>query len=48
MMQYFNDIYYQLVQYANRLSPQQWVVGLTVTLLIGIFCLRGYGSRSNY
>jgi hypothetical protein len=48
MMQYFNEIYYQLMHYANRLSPQQWVIGLTITLLIGIFCLRGYGSRSNY
>jgi hypothetical protein len=48
MMNYLNDLYYQLLNYANRLTPQQWVMVLTVTLVLGMLCLRGYGSRSNY
>jgi hypothetical protein len=48
MMYYLHDLYYQLLNYANRLTPQQWVMVLTVTLVLGMLCLRGYGSRSNY
>jgi hypothetical protein len=48
MMYYFNEIYYQLLHYANRLSPQQWVLLLAIMLFLGIFCMRGYGSRSKY
>ncbi len=48
MMNYLYDIYYQMLQFANRLTPQQWVMLLTVTLILGALCLRGYGSRSRY
>ena len=48
MSNYFSEIYYQTVHVANRLTPQQWVMVLTVTLVLGLLCMRGHGSRSNY
>jgi hypothetical protein len=48
MMQHFNGYYYQIMHYANCLSPQQWVMLLAIMLIVGILCMRGFGSRSNY
>jgi hypothetical protein len=30
------------------LNRQEWFVVLIVTLALGMLCLRGFGSRSNY
>jgi hypothetical protein len=48
MMHYFNGMYNQMLHHANQLSPQQWVMLLAIMLGIGVLCLRGFGSRSNY
>jgi hypothetical protein len=45
---YLDNIYTQMLHFANRLSPQQWVMMLTLTLVVGVLCMRGFGSRSNY
>jgi hypothetical protein len=47
-MNYLSGLYNELMNYANRLSPQEWVMVLVVTLVLGVLCLRGFGSRSNY
>jgi hypothetical protein len=48
MMHFLYEFYNQMLRYGNRLSPQQWVMLLVVMFVLGIFCLRGFGSRSNY
>jgi hypothetical protein len=48
MLSYLYEIYYQMLHFGNRLSPSQWVMLLTISLILGALCMRGYGSRSNY
>jgi hypothetical protein len=37
-----------VIHYADRLNPQQWLLVLGVVIIIGLVCLRGFGSRSQY
>jgi hypothetical protein len=48
MLKFFNETYYLVLNYAYKLSPQEWVLVLAIMIVLGIFCLRGFGSRSNY
>ena len=32
----------------DRMGIQEWMLVLVGAIVIGFFCLRGYGSRSNY
>ena len=32
----------------DRLSPQGWLLVLACVILVGIVCMRGFGSRSGY
>jgi hypothetical protein len=34
--------------YLAHMSPTGWFVGLVVTLLVGIACMRGFGSRADF
>ena len=43
-----HDVYRDLMRYADHLSIQHWLVILLVAVVLGFFCLRGFGSRSNY
>jgi hypothetical protein len=38
----------EILHLANRLDPQQWLLVLVVLIIIGLVCLRGFGSRSQY
>jgi hypothetical protein len=38
----------QIIHYAGRLDPQQWLLVLGVAIVVGLLCLRGFGSRSQY
>jgi hypothetical protein len=38
----------EVMHYADRLNPQQWLLVLAVVIIIGLICLRGFGSRSQY
>jgi len=38
----------EIFRYAGRLDPQQWVLVLAVVIIIGLICMRGFGSRSQY
>jgi hypothetical protein len=33
---------------ASHLDRQQWVILSFVVLVVGVVCLRGFGSRTNY
>lgn len=32
----------------DRMGPTEWVLGLGGVIVIGLFCMRGFGSRSSY
>ncbi len=32
----------------DRLGPTEWVLVLGAVILVGLVCMRGFGSRSNY
>jgi hypothetical protein len=32
----------------NSLDRQEWLIVLTVGMLFGLLCMRGFGSRENY
>lgn len=44
LSRYFN----MSLHYFDRLSHQQWMYLLIGIVLLGLFCMRGFGSRSTY
>ena len=32
----------------DRMTPQAWLIVLAGVILVGIVCMRGFGSRSGY
>jgi hypothetical protein len=42
------DLMHEVVRFADRLNPQQWLAVLLVVIIVGLYCLRGFGSRSQY
>ncbi len=38
----------QLTRYVSHMGVQQWLLVLVGVIVVGLMCLRGYGSRSNY
>ena len=44
MQQYFNKI----LQFVDRMDPQECLIVMIVLIVAGLFCLRGFGSRSEY
>jgi len=48
MSHLYHHLYNQAMQWAGELSMRQWFLALLVVVLIGLFCMRGFGSRSSY
>jgi len=44
MQRWWNDI----LRLIDRMDPQEWILVSAVAILLGAFCLRGFGSRSKY
>ncbi len=44
----FNDLYRTVFTRLEHLSLHQFVLLAVIIVLFGIFCMRGFGSRSNY
>ncbi|MHB1038400.1 MAG: hypothetical protein ACYC35_28340 [Pirellulales bacterium] len=42
------DLYNSIMRSLDRLSAQEWLLVFGIVVIIGFFCLRGFGSRSNY
>lgn len=38
----------EVLRYADRLGTQEWALLLIGVIVVGFFCLRGFGSRSKY
>ncbi|MGH7136490.1 MAG: hypothetical protein ACREHD_12175 [Pirellulales bacterium] len=43
-----HSIVQKAMSYVAHLSPMGWFVGFVVTLLVGVACMRGFGSRTNF
>ncbi len=37
-----------VLRYAERMGTQEWALLLVGVIVVGFFCLRGFGSRSGY
>jgi len=35
-------------RYLNGCDREQWIMFFVGTLVVGYFCMRGFGSRKNY
>jgi hypothetical protein len=44
----FHDFYQSLFTRIERLDFQQFALLVIVIVVFGFYCLRGFGSRSNY
>jgi hypothetical protein len=44
MSYYFN----MMLRHFDRFNERQWLWLLFGVVLLGLFCMRGFGSRSNY
>jgi drug/metabolite transporter (DMT)-like permease len=40
--------YYDLIRCIERMGPQEWLFAFIGVVLLGLICLRGFGSRSSY
>jgi hypothetical protein len=44
----FYQVYHRVLHYAGSLEPQHWVIILVVIIVVGVFFLRGFGSRAKF
>ena len=42
------DVYRSSMRFVNTLDKQEWLLILCGVVVIGIFCMRGFGSRASY
>ncbi len=42
------QLYQDVLRYANLMDTQQWMLLCLVVIALGLFCMRGFGSRSNF
>ncbi len=42
------ELWRRVMHYAGRMGPQEWLLVLVAVIVVGLICMRGYGSRSNY
>jgi len=42
------ELYRETMRLINHMSTQQWLLVATIALVIGLFCMKGLGSRSSY
>lgn len=39
---------HDILRYLDRLDPDQWILVAVGVLIVGMFCLRGFGSRKDF
>ena len=40
--------YQEALRFVTRLNSEEYLLLLLATIVLGFFCLRGFGSRSHY
>ncbi len=48
MESYFNDLYRESMRLLMQMDREHWAVAFVALVLIGYFCMRGFGSRTSY
>lgn len=48
MEQYFNDLYRDTMRLLMQMEREHWVIAFGVLVVVGFFCMRGFGSRTSY
>ncbi len=41
-------VYNTALRHANGFDTQEWLIVFAITVGLGVFLLRGFGSRKNY
>lgn len=41
-------LWHEIIRYADRLGPQEWFLVMAGLIIVGLVCMRGFGSRSGY
>ena len=44
MDQFCRDV----MRFIERMDAQDWLLALVAVVVVGLFCMRGFGSRSDY
>lgn len=42
------QFYREVMRFIQHMDTQEWVLALIGVVIVGLFCMRGFGSRSNY
>lgn len=40
--------YHHILRFVEQMDTQEWAMAVVVVIIVGIVCMRGFGSRSNY
>ena len=48
MWGYLRDIFVPIFRWTGNLTMSQWFLIFMAVVIVGVFCLRGFGSRSDY
>ncbi len=48
MWYYIDEIYSFFYYGISRMDMREWGLFVLVIVAVGIYCMRGYGSRKNY
>ena len=43
-----NHLWREIVHIVERMDTHHWALALVAVIIVGFFCLRGFGSRSGY
>lgn len=41
-------LYESALKAVSRFDANEWLIALVVVVIVGFFCMRGFGSRSGY
>ena len=44
----WNQLVNDIMRYIDRMDFDGWVLALAALIIVGIVCMRGFGSRSGY
>lgn len=47
-MSFVNSLTHKFSRTATNLDPSQFLLVVACVLLVGLVCMRGYGSRTNW
>lgn len=48
MSDYISSCHQAIMNAINRMDMQQWAALAALVVVIGLICMRGYGSRNKY